>query len=95
MLTKNYDVNIQDAFGWTALHTAVFYNTGTDAEDEILNLLFKHPGIVVDIPNYDDNYPLHYFSQKFTSPSAAHFVQTFLQRGPKTINQQNKVPSFF
>lgn len=60
---------IKDNFGWTALHFAVSCSTGSTKDDDILLQLLDFPGIQVDVSNNDSNIPLHYFCQKFSSPS--------------------------
>jgi hypothetical protein len=47
--------------GWTALHYAVDSQSNNS---EILKLLLKQPNARVDIPNADNNLPIHYFSKR-------------------------------
>ncbi len=62
------DVNVQDKWGWTALHIACFHTTGKSSDDEILVMLLNFPGILVDLANNDHNTPLQYPFPSLSSP---------------------------
>lgn len=83
------DINIKDRYGWTVLHHAVSTCTGTEADDKILSKLLKCPQIRVDVTNDDRNTPLHYFSQKFLSPSCVEHGEILIKKEPDTVNQRN------
>lgn len=56
----NMDLNIKDKFGWTILHTAVSNSTGTEIDEQILEMILKQPNIRADVVNDNLNTPLHY-----------------------------------
>lgn len=68
--------------------------TGTDCDDEIVKALLDFPGtflsiahlfiplgIQVDVENQDNNTPLHYFCQKFVSPTCVSVGEKLLKLG--------------
>lgn len=73
LLENHVDINSQDkngnkhntqyllSEGWTALHYAVDSQSNNS---ELLKLLLKQSNIRVDIPNSDNNLPIHYFSKR-------------------------------
>lgn len=78
------DINQQDKTGCSALHLAASY-----CDDQILMILLNYDGIDVNLPNGDQNTPLHYFCQKFKSPNCQEPFQLFLKRGVD-VNTRNK-----
>lgn len=86
------DVNLQDSFGWTALHACCYCSRGTDAEEDILRQLLEYSGIRVDVANTDDTTPLHYFCQRFQTPTCTVLGEKMLQLGPPNfVNRVNSI----
>lgn len=64
------------SLGWTALHYAVDSQSNNS---EILKLLLKQSNIRVDIPNSDNNLPIHYFSKRsYFDQGIYFFLHSFL-----------------
>lgn len=86
----NMNINIKDKFGWTALHIAVSNHSGQNSDEEILKMLFEHPGLECDVENQDQNTPLHFFCQRFISPACGELGEILIQRAPSAINKKNR-----
>lgn len=86
---NNLDINVKDNNGWTIMHVAVYYSTGKTAEDEILKELLLLNNVQVDVDNNDSNTPLHYFCERFISPSCEELGTKLIERGGN-VNKRNK-----
>jgi ankyrin repeat protein len=82
------EINWQDKYGFTALHSAV---AKTDINVKILKYLLEFDGIQVNIPNNDHNTPLHYFCQKFKWPEDCQEILEMLIKKGADLNVRNKV----
>eukprot|EP01113_Clastostelium_recurvatum_P011683 TRINITY_DN1597_c0_g2_i2.p1 TRINITY_DN1597_c0_g2~~TRINITY_DN1597_c0_g2_i2.p1 ORF type:complete len:643 (-),score=161.00 TRINITY_DN1597_c0_g2_i2:74-2002(-) len=78
------DINLKDKTGYTALHQSV-----TLCDDQVLVTLLSFPGLNVNVENDDGNTPLHYFCQKFKSPSCHDAFIAFRYKGAN-VNARNK-----
>eukprot|EP01119_Soliformovum_irregulare_P012083 TRINITY_DN3114_c0_g1_i1.p1 TRINITY_DN3114_c0_g1~~TRINITY_DN3114_c0_g1_i1.p1 ORF type:complete len:992 (+),score=287.31 TRINITY_DN3114_c0_g1_i1:99-3074(+) len=83
-------VNATDKIGWTPLHCAVSYCVRDDRDEDILERLLGFSNIIVDAPNDDMNTPLHFFVQKFESPSCSTIGQKLISQAPLAVNAKNK-----
>ena len=72
------DINFRDSNECTALHSAC---QERNMDERILTYLLDYPGIDVQAKNLDGNTPLHYFCEKFSSPSAPEYMDRFIQMG--------------
>lgn len=77
--------------GNTPLHEALL-----DRAEECATLLLKYDGIEIDIRNASDNTPLHYFCEKWQSPSYAENFKIFIAKGADkdAVNQNGETPLF-
>ena len=55
LLARGAPVNWRDSVGWTALHTACYYN-----HPDVVKILTQQDGIDVNVQNTAKNTPLHY-----------------------------------
>jgi hypothetical protein len=68
-----------------AVHCAVSYCTKTEEHEMLVRSLLDNPNIVVDVSNEDMNLPLHYFCQKFISPSCQELGKLLIDKGTSTL----------
>lgn len=72
------DINFRDSNECTVLHSAC---QERNMDERILTYLLDYPGIDVQAKNLNGNTPLHYFCEKFSSPSAPEYMDRFIQLG--------------
>lgn len=78
------DINTPDRLGNTPLHHAC-----RCASDQVLFLLLHFEEVDVRAQNVDQNTPLHYFCEKFSSPNCKEPLTKFLELGAD-VNAVNR-----
>eukprot|EP01107_Rhizomastix_libera_P014113 TRINITY_DN422_c0_g1_i2.p1 TRINITY_DN422_c0_g1~~TRINITY_DN422_c0_g1_i2.p1 ORF type:complete len:821 (-),score=198.20 TRINITY_DN422_c0_g1_i2:30-2492(-) len=83
------DINLQDKLGNSALHLACQY-----CDEQIICLILHFDGINVNLKNQDDNTPLHYFCEKFSSPQCQDPFQLFIAHhvDVNAVNKNGETP---
>ncbi|VVU95179.1 Ankyrin repeats (3 copies) [seawater metagenome] len=81
-IKNNVDVNIQDAYGNTALHLAVLEQTSKSIE-----ILIQDPNINFNLVNLDGNTPLHIILEEYSIENAYSFVDKIVKK--TNLNIQN------
>eukprot|EP01114_Cavostelium_apophysatum_P020374 TRINITY_DN6807_c0_g1_i2.p1 TRINITY_DN6807_c0_g1~~TRINITY_DN6807_c0_g1_i2.p1 ORF type:complete len:695 (+),score=200.18 TRINITY_DN6807_c0_g1_i2:258-2342(+) len=85
--TAKEEINWQDKFGFTVLHSAV-----SNPNVAIIKLLLGFEHTNLNLINNDGNTPLHYFCQKFKSPDdCQEIMDIFLNSKTVDINARNRI----
>ncbi|KAH3762168.1 ankyrin repeat protein [Pelomyxa schiedti] len=85
------DFNAPDKQGWTPLHHAAKLG-----DDQVIPRLLAVEGINVRVTNMDNNTPLHYFCEKFSSPNCKEPFSKFLELGAdvNAVNRLGETPLY-
>jgi len=78
------DINMQDRLGNTALHLLILNNY----DIEFIKPMFESPVLQCDVPNKDENTPLHVLCQRCTAPWSVELAELLIAKGAN-INGQN------
>eukprot|EP01119_Soliformovum_irregulare_P002953 TRINITY_DN1320_c0_g1_i1.p1 TRINITY_DN1320_c0_g1~~TRINITY_DN1320_c0_g1_i1.p1 ORF type:complete len:915 (+),score=278.57 TRINITY_DN1320_c0_g1_i1:57-2801(+) len=88
--SRQFNINVEDAYGWTILHHAISTCTQSESDEKILRMILSVPTLKADAVNHDGNTPLHYFCQRYLSPSCVEFGNLLISKGPEMVNVRNR-----